>query len=116
MPRGFFVHILNVYKRFSVILSQVRMIWYLWFVLKEIVCYSLHLCKVLCKEKVMLCLSWFSLQMFTVYCIVVALIVSISFPQTVLPPRRDQTTCAVINFTSEYVKKFCVLLYFLVSG
>lgn len=64
MLRGFFVHVLDVYKRFPVIPSKVRTISYLYF--KEIVCCSLHLCKALRKEKVMLHLSQFSLEIIQV--------------------------------------------------
>lgn len=65
---------------------------------KEIVCCNLQLCKVLCKEKVMLYFAQFNLEIFTIYYIIITLIISLSaFPQTILTLKRDQITCTIIT-------------------
>lgn len=86
---------------------------------KEIVCCNLQLCKALCKEKVVLYFAQFNLEIFTIYYIVIILIISLSaFPQTILSLKRDQITCAIItlnmlrNFICFYIFWFLHVMNF----
>lgn len=46
----------------------------------------------------MLYFAQFNLEIFTIYYIVIILIISLSaFPQTILALKRDQITCAIIT-------------------